>query len=85
MLKAWNDEAWADYLYWQTADRKILKRVNQLLKYIDRSPYDGLGKPEPLKHELHGHWSRRIDGEHRLVYRIENNRIVVVSCRTHYE
>lgn len=87
MLKIWTEEAWADYLYWQAADRKTLKRINLLLKDIDRSPYEGLGlgQPEPLKYKLQGYWSRRIDGEHRLVYGIDNHRIVAISCRTHYE
>ncbi len=84
MLKTWTDEAWDDYLYWQREDRKILKRINQLVKDIDRSSYEGIGKPEPLKHELQRHWSRRINEEHRLVYRIERDWIVIVSCRTHY-
>ena len=84
MLKTWTDEAWDDYLYWQREDRKILKRINQLVKDIDRSSYEGIGKPEPLKHELQRHWSRRINEEHRLVYRIARDWIVIVSCRTHY-
>ena len=68
MNKLWQDEAWADYLYWQQQDKKLLKRINQLLKDIDRSGYDGIGKPEPLKGDLSGWWSRRIDDTHRLVY-----------------
>ena len=84
MLKTWTDEAWDDYLYWQREDRIILKRINQLVKDIDRSSYEGISKPEPLKHELQRHWSRRINEEHRLVYRIERDWIVIVSCRTHY-
>ena len=77
MNKLWQDEAWADYLYWQQQDKKLLKRINQLLKDIDRSGYDGIGKPEPLK-------GRRIDDTHRLVYRIRDGRIEIAQCRTHY-
>ena len=85
MIKVWSDHAWEDYLYWQTQDKKILKRINQLIKDIDRNGYDGIGKPEPLKYELQGFWSRRIDDEHRLVYRIEDNKIEILSCRLHYQ
>jgi len=77
-------KGWEDYLYWQTGDRKTLKRVNQLLQDIDRNGHDGIGKPEALKHDFQGWWSRRIDDEHRLVYRIEGNTILVASCRFHY-
>ena len=87
MLKAWTDEAWADYLYWQAEDRKILKRINALLKDIDRNGNTGLGKPEPLKYEFSNYWSRRITEEHRLVYRIEKDgqQLTIISCRKHYE
>ena len=85
MIKVWSDHAWEDYLYWQTQDKKILKRINQLIKDIDRNGYEGIGKPEPLKYELQGYWSRRIDDEHRLVYRIVDNKIEIVSCRLHYQ
>lgn len=85
MLKIWTDEAWVDYLYWQQEDRKILKRINALLKDIDRNGYSGIGKPEPLKHEFSAYWSRRITEEHRLVYRIQGETIIIVSCRKHYE
>ncbi len=85
MIKVWSDHAWEDYLYWQTQDKKILKRINQLIKDIDRNGYEGIGKPEPLKYELQGFWSRRIDDEHRLVYRIEDNKIEILSCRLHYQ
>ena len=85
MLKIWTDEAWADYLYWQQEDRKILGRINTLLKDIDRNGYTGIGKPEPLKHEFSAYWSRRITEEHRLVYRIQGETIIIVSCRKHYE
>ena len=87
MLKTWTDEAWADYLYWQAEDRMILKRINALLKDIDRNGNTGLGKPEPLKYEFRDYWSRRITEEHRLVYRIEDNgqQVTIISCRKHYE
>ena len=85
MIKVWSDHAWEDYLYWQTQVKKILKRINQLIKDIDRNGYEGIGKTEPLKYELQGFWSRRIDDEHRLVYRIEDNKIEILSCRLHYQ
>lgn len=77
--------AWEDYLYWQQFDKKILKRINDLLKEIARQPYEGIGKPEPLKHALSGYWSRRINDEHRLVYRMEGKTIQVAQARYHYE
>ncbi len=77
-------EAWQDYLYWQKRDKRILKRINQLLQDIIRNGYDGIGKPEPLKHELQGFWSRRIDDCNRIVYRIDNEQIIVVQCGSHY-
>ena len=85
MIKVWSDHAWEDYVYWQTQDKKILKRINQLIKDIDRNGYEGIGKPEPLKYELQGFWRSRIDDEHRLVYRIEDNKIEILSCRLHYQ
>ena len=85
MNKVWTDRAWEDYLYWQANDRKILTRINKLLKDIERSPFDGLGKPEPLRYEFRGAWSRRIDEEHRLIYAAENDRLVIIACRFHYE
>lgn len=85
MKKIWFDEAWEDYLYWQMQDKKTLRRINLLLKEIERSRFDGLGKPEPLKGELRGFWSRRIDGTHRLVYRIRNEILEILSCRGHYD
>ena len=85
MIKSWDDEAWQDYLYWQAQDKKTLKRINQLLRDIDRNPYEGIGHPEPLRHHLQGYWSRRIDEANRLVYRIHNERIEIVQCRTHYD
>lgn len=85
MNKSWSDEAWEDYLYWQKQDKKTLKKINDIIKDIDRNPYTGIGKPEPLKHGLQGFWSRRIDYVNRLVYRIENGQIEIAQCRTHYE
>ncbi len=79
------DESWEDYLYWQQTDKKMLGRINKLIKEIVRSPYDGIGKPEPLKHKYRGFWSRRIDGEHRLIYRVEEDEIWIVKCRFHYD
>lgn len=84
MTKCFTDNAWEDYLYWQTTDKKIVKRIHQLLNDIDSTPFSGIGKPEGLKHELSGLWSRRIDEKNRLVYSIENNKIIVHSCRYHY-
>jgi len=84
MQKLWTDDAWDDYLYWQTNDKKTLKRINQLLIDIERNGNVGIGKPEPLKYDLSGWWSRRIDDTHRLVYRIEGNKIIISNCRTHY-
>ena len=78
-------KAWEDYCYWQTHDKKILKRINQLLKDIDRNFFEGIGKPEPLKENLSGYWSRRIDDVNRLVYKITNNQIEVIQCKNHYE
>lgn len=82
---AWDMDAWADYLYWQKQDKKILKRINQLIKDMSRNPFEGIGKPERLKGDLTGFWSRRIDDEHRLVYAVEADRIVVIACRGHYD
>lgn len=79
------DESWEDYLYWQKTDNKTLKRINKLIKDIARHPFDGLGKPEPLKHKYRGFWSRRIDGEHRLIYRVKEEEIQIVKCRFHYD
>jgi toxin YoeB len=77
-------EGWNDYLWFQQNDKAGLKRINLLIKSIQREPFDGLGKPEPLKHNLSGFWSRRITGEHRLVYAVEDDEIRVVMCRYHY-
>lgn len=84
MILAWADNAWEDYLYWQQTDQKTLKRINTLIKEIQRQPFTGIGDPEPLKHHWSGYWSRRIDREHRLVYRVDNKMITVVQCRYHY-
>ena len=85
MNKLWTDDAWNDYLYWSTQDKKTLKRINQLIKDIDRNLFEGIGKPEPLKYELQGFWSRRIDDNNRLIYKIENDNIIILHCRGHYE
>ena len=77
-------KVWDDYLYWQSQDKETLKRVNQLLHDIDRNGYSGIGKPEALKGNLHGYWSRRIDDTNRLIYRIVDNRIEILQCRSHY-
>lgn len=79
------DESWEDYLYWQATDRKKLKKINALLKDIARTPFEGLGKPEPLKHKYAGYWSRRIDNEHRLIYRCVEDEIQIIKCRFHYD
>ena len=84
MKKIWHDDAWADYLYWQTQDRKTLKRINQLLQDIERNGYSGLGKPEPLKGDYSGWWSRRIDDCNRVVYRIRDGVLEIVQCGGHY-
>ncbi|MBV9657493.1 MAG: Txe/YoeB family addiction module toxin [Verrucomicrobia bacterium] len=79
-----SDEAWEDYLYWQNTDRSMLRRINQLIKEIRRNPYEGIGKPEPLKHQLAGWWSRRTDGEHRFLYRVTEQAIEIANLRNHY-
>lgn len=85
MTKIWSDEAWDDYMYWHTQDRKTVNRINKLIKSIDRNTFDGIGKPEPLKYDYQGFWSVRIDETNRLVYRIENGELYIVSCRYHYD
>ncbi len=85
MHKIWFDEAWKDYLYWQAQNKNTLKRINALLKDIERNHFVGIGKPEPLKGELSGFWSRRIDNTNRLVYRIRQGRLEILSCRGHYD
>jgi len=84
MIKSWDDEAWDDYLHWQTQDKRTLKKIHDLLKDINRNGYAGLGKPEPLSGKLSGYWSRRIDDCNRIVYRIKDNRIEIIQCGTHY-
>lgn len=84
MELCWLPQGWDDYLFWQQTDKKTLKRVNLLIKDALRDPFDGIGKPEPLKANLAGWWSRRITGEHRLVYRIHDQRLVIMMCRYHY-
>jgi len=84
MKITWTLTAWKDYLYWQSNDKKKLKRINELIKATLREPFEGVGKPEPLKHDLQGYWSRRIDTEHRLVYSYQNDVLVIIACRYHY-
>jgi len=84
MILSWAENAWSDYLYFQQKDKKPLKRINSLIKDVTRQPFEGLGDPEPLKHNWSGYWSRRIDREHRLVYNVEGNTIYIVQCRYHY-
>ncbi|MBU3020623.1 Txe/YoeB family addiction module toxin [Aestuariibacter sp. A3R04] len=83
-LLSWTDEAWNSYVYWQTQDKKTLKRINMLITDVKRSPFDGIGKPESLKENLSGFWSRRIDDTNRLVYAVDDTAITVISCRYHY-
>lgn len=80
----WTPTGWEDYLYWQKTDKKKLKRINELIKSCVRTPFEGIGNPESLKHELQGYWSRRIDSEHRLVYTIVEDDLEIISCRYHY-
>lgn len=84
MILSWADNAWEDYLYWQQTDKKILKRINTLIKDIKRQPFEGIGDPEPLKHNWSGYWSRRINREHRLVYKVTDKTVIIVQCRYHY-
>ncbi|HHU37641.1 MAG TPA: Txe/YoeB family addiction module toxin [Treponema sp.] len=84
MNKIFTDEAWKDYLYWFETDKKHLKKINKLIKEIDRTPYEGIGKPEQLKLNLQGFWSRRVDHEHRIIYKIENESIIFIAFRYHY-
>ena len=85
MILTFTEIAWEDYTYWQKTDKKILKKINQLIKEIKRDPFDGIGKPEPLKFDLSGFWSRRIDREHRIVYQVNDKEILIYSCRYHYD
>jgi toxin YoeB len=84
MKLIWHSQAWDDYLYWQKTDKNKLKRINELIKSAIRTPFEGIGNPEPLKHGLQGFWSRRIDSEHRLVYTIQEDDLIIISCRYHY-
>ena len=84
MKKIWSDTSWDDYLYWQKENKKVLKKINDLIKDIERNHFKGLGKPEPLKNNLSGWWSRRIDDTHRIVYRIEKGNLEIAQCREHY-
>lgn len=84
MNLVWSEKAWDDYLYWQAQDKKLVKRINMLLADVKRNGHEGLGKPEPLKHDLGGYWSRRIDSKHRLVYRITGDNVHIARCRFHY-
>lgn len=84
-LLTFTSRGWQDYLYWQTQDRKTLKRVNQLIRDILREPFAGIGKPEPLRDNLSGFWSRRVDESNRIVYAVDKNTITILSCRLHYE
>jgi toxin YoeB len=83
-LLSWTAEAWDDYVYWQTQNKKTLKRINKLINDAKRSPFEGIGKPEPLKENLSGFWSRRIDDTNRLVYAVDDSALTIISCRYHY-
>ncbi len=84
MKLTWSEEAWEDYLYWQDTDKKTVKKINELIKDASRTPFEGKGKPEPLKHNLAGFWSRRITSEHRFVYAVSDDSLLIASCRYHY-
>lgn len=84
MIKQFSDNAWQDYLHWQQTDRQLLRRINELIKAIEREPFAGIGKPEPLRHALAGYWSRRINDEHRLVYKVEGKVLMIAAARYHY-
>ncbi len=84
MILSFSDDAWEDYLYWQDKNKKILKKINRLIKEIERSPFEGIGEPEALKYNWSGYWSRRITIEHRLVYKVIDNNILIAQCRYHY-
>lgn len=85
MLKIWTEDAWSDYLFCQTQDRKTLRRINQLIRDIERDPVDGLGKPEALRFDMQGLWSRRIDSQNRLVYSVADEKMYIYSCKDHYK
>ncbi len=84
MKLIWSTSSWEDYLYWQKVDKKIVKRINELIKSCTRTPFEGIGKPEALKGDLQGYWSRRITSEHRLVYKYEKDHLLIAACRYHY-
>ena len=84
MILCWADDAWDDYLYWQQTDSKVLKRINDIIKDMKRNPFEGIGKPEPRKHQWSGYWSRRITEEHRIVYKVESDHLYIAQCRYHY-
>lgn len=84
MNLVFSEQAWEDYLYWQKTDKKLVQRINALIKEISRTPYEGTGKPEPLKHALSGYWSRRINDEHRIVYRVADGALLIAQLRYHY-
>ncbi|MCF7822844.1 MAG: Txe/YoeB family addiction module toxin [Candidatus Marinimicrobia bacterium] len=84
MKLLFSEHAWDDYLYWQQTSKKTFKRINLLIREIQRTPYEGIGKPEPLRHSLAGFWSRRISGEHRIVYKVEKDHVVLAQLRYHY-
>ncbi len=85
MTITFSENAWDDYLYWQKVDKKIVKKIKKLIKEIQQTPFEGSGRPEKLRYDLAGYWSRRIDQEHRLVYQVDNNQLLVYSCRFHYD
>jgi len=85
MVLIFTENAWGDYLFWQKTDKKIVKKINGLIKEIQRTPFEGTGKPEPLRYDLTGYWSRRIDREHRLVYQVVENELLVYACIFHYD
>jgi len=85
LKKLWTDRGWEDYLYWQIQNKNMIKKINQIIKDIERNPFKGIGKPEPLKNNLSGWWSRKIDNKHRIVYRIEKDNLEIAQCKDHYE
>ena len=84
MKIVFSSQAWEDYLHWQQTDRKLIKRINNLIKEVVRTPFEGTGKPEPLRHALGGYWSRRINDEHRLIYKVEGDSVLIAQARYHY-
>lgn len=85
MILSWTDISWEDYLYWQSIDKKMVKRINTLIKDIKRHPFEGIGNPEPLRHNWSGYWSRRMNREHRLIYKVTEDTIFIAQCRYHYK